>query len=244
MGRKKIISRLERLDELVGLLKAEEFFTASDLADRLSVNPRTLMRDLDVLREKGYPIETSQGRGGGIWLLRNWGIGRLNLNYREVIDLLLSMAVMEKIGSPIFLGNLKAIRNKISISFPQEQRDRIQRLRRRILVGELASQQVLENFQSTAPIKGHAIYEAFFEMKKLSISYEDANGKSTKRAIEPHYFLLNWPVWYVLAWDHLRDDARCFRLDRIKTAKTVNESFRLKNEKKLLESIQDITSAL
>lgn len=244
MGRKKILSRLERLDELIGLLKAGEFFTASDLADRLSVNPRTLMRDLDVLKDKGYPIETSQGRGGGIWLRRHWGIGRLNLNYREVIDLLLSMAVMEKIGSPIFLGNLKAVRHKIAVSFPQEQRDRIQALRRRILVGELASQQVLENFQSTSTIKGPTIYEAFFEMKKLSITYEDAENQKTKRTIEPHYLLLNWPVWYVLAWDHLRNDARCFRLDRIRTAKTIEESFRLKNEKKLMESIEDFASAI
>ncbi|QDU10003.1 helix-turn-helix transcriptional regulator [Gimesia aquarii] len=244
MGRKKILSRLERLDELIGLLKAGEFYTVSDLANRLSVTPRTLMRDLDVLRDKGYPIEASQGRGGGIWLRRHWGIGRLNLNYREVIDLLLSMAVMEKIGSPIFLGNLKAIRHKISVSFPQEQRDRIQALRRRILVGELASQQVLEDFQNVAATKGHAVYEAFFEMKELNITYEDAEKKKTKRIIEPHYLLLNWPVWYVLAWDHLRNDARCFRLDRIRTAKTIENSFRLINEKKLMESIEDFASAI
>lgn len=107
MGRTKTLSRLERLDELTGLLRAEDSSTASVLAKKLGISSRTLMRDLDVLKEKGYPIETDQGRGGGIRLHKHWGIGRLQLNYREVIDLLLSLAIMEKIGSLVFLKNLR-----------------------------------------------------------------------------------------------------------------------------------------
>ncbi|MBX2850700.1 MAG: WYL domain-containing protein [Phycisphaeraceae bacterium] len=244
MGRKNTLSRLERLDELAGLLTAGEIFTASVLADRLSVSPRTLMRDLDILKEKGYPIETTSGRGGGIWLRRYWGMGRLHLSYREVIDLLLSLAAMEKIGSPIFLGSLKAIRHKIALSFPQDQRGRIRALRDRILVGELASPPVLSTLQNVQTHGAHSVYESFFEMKEIRITYEDRQSRSTRRTIEPHYLLLNWPVWYVLAWDHLRDDARCFRLDRIKAVKAGDASFRLKDPKKLMDAIQDIASTI
>ncbi len=244
MGRTKILSRLERLDELTGLLRSGDHYTACALAKELGISSRTLMRDLDVLREKGYPIETDQGRGGGIRLHRHWGIGRLQLNYREVIDLLLSLAVMEKIGSPVFLRNLKAIRNKISLSFPQEQRDRIQSLRKRILIGGLASEDVLEHVQTTIKVSADLLYEAFFEMKCLNITYEDGKGEKTSRVIEPHYLFLNWPVWYVLAWDHLRADVRCFRLDRISSAKIEDSAFKLKNRRQFTEGMEDFISKL
>ena len=244
MGNKKIISRLERLDELTGLLNSGDHHTANTLAKTLAISSRTLMRDLDVLRGKGYPIETEQGRGGGIRLHRHWGVGRLQLNYREVIDLLLSLAIMEKIGSPIFLGNLKAIRNKIAISFPQEQRSKIQDIRKRILIGDLASLYVLDNYSASPEIKLNQLHEAFFEMKKLNITYADVEDKKTNRTIEPHYLFLKWPVWYVMAWDELRNDVRCFRLDRICEANIKEDTFKLKQDRKFLKGIENFTSAL
>lgn len=244
MGQIKTLTRLERLDELTGLLKSSDHHTASVLAKQLRISNRTLMRDLAVLKEKGYPIETDQGRGGGIRLHRRWGIGRLNLNYREVIDLLLSLAIMEKIGSPIFLGNLRAVRHKISLSFPQEQRDRVQSLRKRILIGDLASGQVLESYQSTVRASSDSIYEAFFEMKTVKIAYEDVKGNKTSRVIEAHYLFLNWPVWYIHAWDYLRNDVRCFRLDRISRAQVEGEFFKLKQVKLFTDFLEDYSSGL
>jgi predicted DNA-binding transcriptional regulator YafY len=32
--------------------------------------------------------------------------------------------------------------------------------------------------------------------------------------MEPHALLINWPAWYLLAFDHLRGQPRTFRLDR------------------------------
>lgn len=244
MGHAKILSRLERLDQLIGLLQSNDFNTASSLADQLAVSSRTLMRDLDVLKDKGYPIETDQGRGGGIRLNRHWGIGRLTLNYREVIDLLLSLAIMERMGSPIFLENLKAIRHKISTSFPPEQRAKVQAIRKRLFVGNIASDAVLQNYPKAVKAPTDAIYEAFFDMKKIHIHYSDEKNIKTQRLIEPHYLFLNWPAWYVLAWDYLREDVRCFRLDRMYKAAINNESFTLKKTDLFVDSMGGVTHSI
>ena len=229
---------MDRIEELVGLLKSGEFFTISGLATRLQVSGRTLMRDLNILRDKGYPIESDQGRGGGVRLHRHWGIGRLFLNYHEIIDLLLSLAIMEKIGSPLFLGNLKAIRHKISGSFPESQRGKVQNIRQRILIGDLASESILGNYQTSPESSAAPLYEAFFELRKLHIAYEDSEGQKTHRIIEPHYLCLNWPAWYVFAWDGLRQDVRCFRLDRISECRLEEESFKLRKDKFFLETME------
>lgn len=247
MGKNKTSTRLQRLEELSGLLKSNDHNLVSDLAEKLSVSSRTIMRDLDLLKEKGYPIETSLGRGGGVSLHKHWGLGRLHFNYKEIIDLLLSLAVMEKLHSPIFLSNLKSIRHKIAASFPEEQRKQVQAVRKRILLSEIASQNIPEPSQpptATTKSSANSVYEAFFEMKILKINYIDVKGRKTERSIEPHYILLCWPIWYVLAWDHLRKDARCFRLDRIQTAKVENQSFKLKNSQTLIGKLENFTVRL
>jgi predicted DNA-binding transcriptional regulator YafY len=48
------------------------------------------------------------------------------------------------------------------------------------------------------------------------------------RVIEAQYILLNWPIWYIIAWDHLRNSSRVFRIDRIKKAKLMDDSFTLR----------------
>lgn len=244
MGIKKAVSRLERLEELITLLRSDDHHTAESLAGQLSVSPRTLMRDLDVLRDKGYPIEAEQGRGGGVKLHRHWGIGRLHLNYREVIDLLLALTIMEDIGSPIFLQNLKSIRNKISTSFPEGQRSQVQSFRNRIVTGFAESDYTFKKVQTPANASAQNLYEAFFELRKLDIDYSDIKGDKTQRTIEPHYLFLCWPVWYVLAWDHLREDIRCFRLDRIVNAEVGSEKFKLRDRKRFIKGMEEFVSSL
>lgn len=244
MGRQPENVRSGRLDELTGLLRSREAWTTFGLSAALGVSHRTLMRDLGFLREKGVPIEGERGRGGGVRLHRNWGAGRLALEYREIIDLLLSLAVMEKMKSPLLLGTLKSIRNKIALSFPDSERKRILALRSRIWIGEQASGNVMASYGKTDPGCLGIIHESFFDTKKLIIRYEDGKMAGTSRTIQPHFLFLNWPVWYILAWDELRGGVRYFRIDRIKSARILPERFRPREERPFLELIRSAGSAL
>ena len=49
----------------------------------------------------------------------------------------------------------------------------------------------------------------------------------SRREIEPHFLLLKYPVWYVIALDGLRDAPRTFRCDRILESRVMDASFRL-----------------
>lgn len=54
-----------RILRLLSLLEARLDWSGADLADRLEVSSRTLRRDVDTLRELGYPVESVKGPGGG-----------------------------------------------------------------------------------------------------------------------------------------------------------------------------------
>jgi predicted DNA-binding transcriptional regulator YafY len=233
-------SRLQRLDELTALLKSGDHVTVGGLAAALRVSQRTLTRDIELLRERGLPIEAAVGRGGGVRLHRHWSVGRATLSYGEAIDLLLSLALAEKLGSPFFLRQIRALRNKLSLTFSAPDRERIRLLRQRILVGERASAAVVAGFRPTHQSGAAAVHEAFFAMRRLEIAYTDEHGIRTARLVEPHFLLLSWPVWYLLAWDHLRRDVRSFRIDRIRAATLMRETFRLRDARVFRKAIEGI----
>ncbi len=61
--------RAGRLLRLVLELQAGDRITASELASRLEVSTRTVLRDLEVLSGAGVPVYATRGRDGGFQLL-------------------------------------------------------------------------------------------------------------------------------------------------------------------------------
>lgn len=220
--------RAERRNRLIGLLRSEEHWKTSDLREQLGISQRTLMRELADLRHAGYPIESDRGRGGGIRLNGRWGIERLNFNHQEVVELILSLAIMESLKSPLLTSNLKAIKQKLFQAFPQEQRRSVSNIRKRIMIGDNATANVVSHYTTPAQRISENIAESFLRRNCLEIEYQSEAGEITLRVIEVQYILLNWPIWYILAWDHLRASSRVFRIDRIKKTHVVDDTFLLR----------------
>ncbi|MCZ2721899.1 WYL domain-containing protein [Marinomonas sp. 15G1-11] len=220
--------RTERRNRLIGLLRSESYWKTSELREQLGISQRTLMRELAELRRAGYPVESERGRGGGIRLNGRWGVDRLQLSHYEVVELILSLAIMESLQSPLLTSNLKAIKQKLFQAFPQEQRSSVSNIRKRIMIGDNAGANTVSRYTAPEPHLSENIAEAFLEQRCLEIDYQSDTGEQTTRVIEAQYILLNWPIWYITAWDHLRSSSRMFRIDRIQNARPVRGHFKLK----------------
>lgn len=77
------------------------------------------------LSARGVPIDAAVGRGGGVRVPARHGLGRVQLDGTEALDLLLS--------------TVKWLRRKLTAAFPPEERARLSALRRRVLVGPTSS---------------------------------------------------------------------------------------------------------
>lgn len=227
MPRTGSYDRLRRLELIAVQLKQDVLCTVADLAEQHGVSERTITRDLQLMRDQGLPIDADRGRGGGVRLDRNWGVGRLNLSYAEVVDLFISISVAEQMNSPLFLASLGSIRRQLVASFAPEKRRRVEELNSRILVGTTASTAVQGTIEKPAARIAQRLHQCFLSQSAMTIRYRDEAGRTTNREIEPHYLLLNYPVWYVLAFDRMRGAPRTFRCDRIAEAQDSGERFQL-----------------
>jgi predicted DNA-binding transcriptional regulator YafY len=210
---------VDRLDLLLRTLRDRPGVTCGHLARELGVSPRTVFRHLNALRERGYPIEADRGRGGGLRLHPNWGLGRVLLSTEEALCALLSLAVSEKLPFPLFAGELTRARRKLVAAFPLQERRRLGSLRERIFVGAPASERVRASYQPPAAGAMRELQVAFVSAHAVVADYLNERGERGERRIEPHVLLISWPAWYVVGFDHRHQQPRVFRLDRFMSAR-------------------------
>ena len=219
--------RLNRLENLKALMQTGEPVTVRQMAEELGVSVRTVWRDLEMLRDQGLPIEADRGRGGGVRLHRHWGIGRVSFSYAEAIDLLISLAIAEQMQSPIFMAGMNNIRRKLIASFAPEMKYKVSRVKSRIMIGPTVSNAVFASFIAPNQSVVEHLHQAFLLQRAVWIRYRSQDETISERIIQPHYLLLCYPVWYVLAWDELRGDIRTFRCDRIISIQERDQEFQL-----------------
>jgi len=141
-------------------------------------------------------------------------------------------------NSPMFLANLTSIRHQLIASFSSDKRHKVSGLKSRILIGATASTFVQTTTVTTNAPSVQTLHQAFLDQSVLDIRYKKESGEISNRSMEPHYMLLNYPVWYVLAFDHLRSAPRVFRCDRILSAKVSDARFRLLPKAKFQQSLE------
>lgn len=218
--------RADRLDLVARVLGDRPGITAAELARELGLSARTVFRDLERLRERGLPIEADRGRGGGLRLHANWGLGRVLLSRDEALGTLLALAVAERLGFPMFAGDLARARRRIVDAFPAVERRRLAPLRERVFIGPPASPAVRGSYAQPTGAATRRLQSAFVEERVVVATYARQDGTSAARRLEPHALVINWPAWYLLAFDHSRGAPRTFRLDRFASVEVEAATFR------------------
>ncbi len=223
------LDRAERLDGLVALIRAREGISMSELARELGVSPRTVRRDVRLLRARGMDIEGDRGRGGGIRFARYAPLPPLQLEAQQAVGLWLSVQIGRRVaGLPFSRGGQTAV-NKVLAALPPERRHQLRQLCRRIVVGPNASAAMRESVGEMAPSLLEVFERCFREGVCLGFRYTDREGATTQRRVEPHGIFVRSPFWYVLAVDidkPVRTQAlRMFRMDRIANPRPFGRRF-------------------
>jgi predicted DNA-binding transcriptional regulator YafY len=83
------------------------------------------------------------------------------------------------------------------------------------------------------------IQNAIDSQKITVIEYESRDNDSTNRKVEPMALIYKNRKRHLVAWCHLRDDWRTFRLDRIEMVKLMNETFEKREGFRVEDFVKD-----
>jgi predicted DNA-binding transcriptional regulator YafY len=199
-----------RLLRLLSLLQAHREWSGADLADRLGVTPRTVRRDVDRLRELGYPVNASPGTGGGYQLGAGAELPPLLLDDDEAVAVAVGLRTaagqgIEGIGE----SSVRALA-KLEQVLPS-------RLRRRVGALNAFTVPMLRGPRPSAvdPAVLTELANLCRDAERLRFEYRSHDGDTTRRTVEPHRLVCTERRWYLVAWDLDREDWRTFRVDRI-----------------------------
>ena len=204
-----------RQDAIVRSLRRYGTSTLAELAEAVGVSRRTVLRDISMLRDQGFIIHSEPGRGGGVQLDPQSVQTTARLSVSEVFALLISVASMRAAGSLPFAGLADAGLAKIERALPPDKLRDLRRILTCLFVGQLSPLVDISDMGTMDPLLLPAFEAAFLQQRRLRFQYRDSKGAVTSRKVEPQAMLILPPLWYLVAWDPVRQDFRHFRMDRI-----------------------------
>ncbi|SER23605.1 Predicted DNA-binding transcriptional regulator YafY, contains an HTH and WYL domains [Lentzea xinjiangensis] len=213
------MSDAARLLRLLSLLQTSREWPGSELADRLGVTSRTVRRDVDRLRDLGYPVEASMGALGGYRLVAGTAMPPLLLDDEETVAVAVGLrtAARQPVAG-IAEASLRALAKLQQVLPP--------RLARRVSSLTSATATSAASFAALVdPAQLAVIAAAVSARERVRFAYVTNENVVAKRHVEPVRLVALGRRWYLLAHDVDRDDWRIFRLDRISSALATGTRF-------------------
>ena len=204
-------TRLRRIEEILLLLP--DGVGASELADQLSVNRRTIYRDVEFLCEQGVPVWQKDGRFG---INRTGYQATVQFSFHEAIALVLAGLLLSRTIDERNPHVTTALR-KLALTMPRPFISHLKRAADRVQTHSDGQRQV-------------AVLEALAEGwglgRKVRIGYRSPRSGVLRERILAPYALEPTPSGiYVIGHDDWSNEMRTFKLDRLETAVVLEKSF-------------------
>ncbi len=197
-----------RLLQLLSLLQARRDWSCGELADRLGVSGRTIRRDIERLRDLGYPVASVTGPAGGYQLRAGTAMPPLLLDDDEAIAIAVGLGTAAHASVTGIEETAVRALVKLEQVLPAHLRRRVAALGTATIAPPLAGPTV-------EPQHLTVIAAACRDSECLRFAYRSRDGTDSRRLVEPHTLVNLGRRWYLVAWDRSREDWRTFRVDRL-----------------------------
>ncbi|WP_322645522.1 haloacid dehalogenase type II [Oerskovia flava] len=200
---------------LLSLLQARRDWSGPALAERLGVDPRTVRRDVERLRELGYRITASRGPDGGYRLDAGAELPPLLFDDEQVVALTVALQTLAAsgVGAELEEAAARALTTLRQV-MPTRLRHRVDAVQVTTVPpgsGSAPRVDVEVLLAVSAAVRAREV---------LRLDYTSPGARAEPdavplRRVEPHHVVVSGGRWYLVAWDLDRDDWRTFRVDRL-----------------------------
>jgi predicted DNA-binding transcriptional regulator YafY len=207
--------RADRLLSILLLLQAKGLMTARNLAKRLEVCERTILRDMDALSAAGVPVLAERGVGGGWRLLDGYQTKLTGLTSAEIQALFFGRppTLMADLG---LKDAADAAWIKLQAALPRESREQAEFVRQRILIDPRGWRDSSEAI-TTLPV----LLAVLWSRRRLRFDYQKTSGEISERIVDPLGLVARGNIWYLVA--SKEGAIRTYRVSRIRQAVPLDE---------------------
>ena len=191
-----------RLLTLLSLLQARRDWPGSELAERLEVSRRTVRRDVERLRELGYPVDSLTGPAGGYRLRAGAAMPPLLLDDEEAIAIAVGLRTAARSSVDRDRGDLAAGAGEARAGAAGASAPAGPRARR----GRASA--LPDGGPTVDPQHLSVLAAACRDSERVRFAYRGREGAESRREVEPHSLVNLGRRWYLLAWDRGREDWR------------------------------------
>jgi len=213
------MNRIDRISAILIQLQSRRVVKAADIADRFNISLRTVYRDIRTLEEAGIPLIGEAGVGYSI--MDGYRLPPVMFTKEEATAFLTAEKFVEKLTDTSTSAHYKSAMYKVRAILKTTEKDLLENMDGNI---EVFKGHRRHNIADNDHIQ--TILNSIAKKSILCIEYfAHHSQENTKREIEPVgiFFLENY--WHLIAWCHLRDDYRDFRIDRIKKLDVTTKIF-------------------
>lgn len=206
---------------LLSLLQTHRLWGGAELAERLEVTERTVRRDVERLRDLGYPVEATPGSDGGYRLEAGAHLPPLLFDDDEAV----AVAVGLRAAAGAAIGGIEDTSVRALAKIEQVLPDRLRRRVAALDASVVSLRQVYGDDDLVDPDTLSLLAAACRDHEEVRFDYRRPNGEDGRRLVEPHQLLAAGRRWYLVAWDVRRADWRTFRLDRLSDTRLAGRRF-------------------
>ena len=200
------MNRIDRLFGITTMLQSKKYVSAEQIAGQFDISVRTVYRDIKALTEQGIPVSFEQHKG--YFLVQGYFLPPVSFTPEEANALLLMEKMALRFADKSIHDHYTTALHKVKAVLRSKEKDRFEQLDDRIRTH--VPQQLSGNFDYLATLQS-----AISDRQIIEVDYCNISGIASLRRLEPIGLVFYGAAWHIIAWCHLRNEYRDFKVIRI-----------------------------
>lgn len=214
------MSKISHLLEMIITLQYKGLTTASELAETLEVDKKTIYRYINSLNKANIPVHTKKGRYGGFYMDEEFYMKPSKLTEEELQSLLMAARILTEENGFVQEKDLQRAVGKIkSLCMNNDTSLKSLNYNGNFNIDEIGNLQNLDD-------KISKINYAMSRGRTISINYYSINKNNlTVRKVDPYNLIFKEGAWHIIGYCHMSNHVEVFKLSRIRSVKITDEIY-------------------
>jgi predicted DNA-binding transcriptional regulator YafY len=200
------MNRIDRLLGIITLLQSRKFVPAEKIAEKFGISIRTVYRDVRALCEQGVPVSFEANRG--YFIVQGYFLPPVSFTTEEANALLLIDGLVNTFADQSIKSHYSSLLNKVKAVLRTPQKEKLELMHSKIKLQLPAC--AIHGFEYLSSLQ-----DAILARQIVELDYKNMREEVSKRQVEPIGLIFYAFNWHLIAWCHIRNDYRDFKVSRI-----------------------------